>query len=110
MSFGNRVALVRKEKGLSQQELADLIGTGKDIVSRYERNASSPSVEVAAKIAHVLNTSLDHLARGIVVEHTDVGLADLVKEASSLSDEDKGHIKAVIGAFITKAKVQQMLK
>lgn len=110
MSFGTRIANLRKERGLSQQELADLIGTGKDMISRYERDSSSPSVDVAAKIAKVLNTSLDDLALGIVVEHSDVELTELVKEASNLSDDDKGHIRAVIGAFITKAKVQQMLK
>ena len=110
MSFGNRVANLRKERGLSQQELADLIGTGKDMISRYERDSSSPSIDVAAKIAKVLNTSLDDLALGIVIEHTDVELTELVREAGSLAEEDKSHIKAVISAFITKAKVQQMLK
>lgn len=80
------------------------------MISRYERDSSSPSLDVAAKIAKVLNTSLDDLALGIVVEHADIELTDLAKEAAGLSDEDKGHIKAVIGAFITKSKVQQMLK
>ena len=110
MSFGNRVALTRKERGLSQQELADLIGTGKDIVSRYERNASSPSIEVAAKIAKVLNISLDDLVSGVITDYSDQGFRDLLLEAEKLPVEDKSHIVAVIGAFITKSKVRQMLK
>lgn len=110
MTFGNRVASLRKGKGLNQQELADLVGTGKDMISRYERDAISPSIEVAAKIAKVLNASLDDLVLGVIMDHANQGLGELLKEAEKLSEEDKGHIAAVIGAFITKNKVQQMLK
>lgn len=110
MTFGHRVANLRKEKGLNQQELANLIGTGKDMISRYERDAISPSIEVASKIAKVLNASLDDLVLGMVLDFGDRELEELLKEAGKLSEEDRKHIAAVIGAFITKAKVQQMLK
>lgn len=110
MSFGNRVALIRKERGFSQQELADQIGTGKDIVSRYERNASSPSIEVAAKIARALGVSLDDLVTDVTTDYSDQGLRDLLHEAEKLPEEDRDHLIAVIGAFITKNKVQQILK
>lgn len=110
MTFGQRLANLRKGRGLNQQELADLVGTGKDMISRYERDAISPSIEVAAKIARVLNASLDDLVLGVVVNAGDESLGNLLKEAEKLSEEDKNHVAAVISAFVTKSKVQQILK
>jgi len=44
----------RIEKGLSQKELADLIGTGQSAVSRFESSQSNPTMGQAQKIASAL--------------------------------------------------------
>ena len=62
MLFDERLALVRKKKKVSQDELAKTIGVHAPVIGRYERNEIKPSIEVATKIAEVLGVSLDYLA------------------------------------------------
>lgn len=51
VKFGDRVTQARKEKGLSREELAELIGTSAPIVGRYERGDMMSSIEIATKIS-----------------------------------------------------------
>ena len=111
MTFGQRVAIIRKQKNMKQTELGDLIGTSGDIVSRYEREVISPTIEVAARIASALNVSLDHLVMGHEPEkgNNADAVAYKVQQLEKLSDEDKGHVMAVIDAFITKQRVSTLM-
>jgi DNA-binding XRE family transcriptional regulator len=49
---------LRLEKGLSQKDLAKLIGTKQSAISRLENGDSNPSVEFLSKIAHALGKEL----------------------------------------------------
>lgn len=49
---------LRVEKGLSQKQLAELIGTKQSAISRLESGNSNPSVEFLSKIAHALGKNL----------------------------------------------------
>jgi len=50
---------LRKEKGLSQKELAELIGTRQSAISRLENEDYNPSVELLAKIARAFDKELE---------------------------------------------------
>jgi transcriptional regulator with XRE-family HTH domain len=65
---GNRIKDLRKKKKLSQIELAEIIDSAGDVIGRYERGNSSPSIETAIKIADALDVSLDYLAGKIDIE------------------------------------------
>lgn len=69
MGFGSRLLEVRKSRGFSQAELADLLNTKPPVIGRYEREEATPSVEVELKLAKILGVSLDYL-----VGHTDLEL------------------------------------
>jgi len=49
---------IRLEKGLSQKELAELIGTKQSAISRLENGSYNPSIEFLNKIAIALNMKL----------------------------------------------------
>ncbi len=51
MDFGSIVVELRKEKGISQTELADKLGIHKNVLGRYEGNEVLPSLEIARNIA-----------------------------------------------------------
>lgn len=108
MSFGTRLLQARKKKGISQEELAKHLGTKGPAVGRYERDEMKPSVEVAAKMAEILEVSLDYLV-GQTDEELDKATQKRIMEISKFSDEEKNHIWAVIDAFIAKAKIQSIL-
>ena len=61
MLVGERLADLRKDKGLQQKELAGIIGVSERSVSLYERGLSSPSDKVKIKMAKYFNVSLDYL-------------------------------------------------
>lgn len=100
MTFGEKVTIARKQKKLTQTELADATGTSRDIIGKYERDESKPSIEIAARIADVLDSSLDFLIRDINPEDA------LAKQIKQLSPINKEYVIAVIEAFEAKEKLQ----
>lgn len=110
MTFGHRIAQLRKGKEIKQQDLADTVGTSKDMISRYERDTISPSIDMAAKIAKALNASLDTLVFGIDLANDNRSIGVKLQEIETLPMEDIEHILAVAEAFITKNRLQQILK
>lgn len=60
-SFGKNLRERRKRLKLSQDEMASLIGTSKQVISRYERGERDPKVSVVLTIAKVLGVSVDEL-------------------------------------------------
>ncbi len=60
-SFGERLREIRKERGLSQEKMAKLLGTSKQILSRYELGQRSPKIEQVQRYAQKLQVSVDYL-------------------------------------------------
>ena len=112
MTFGERVAGIRKLKKMTQDELGKIMGwPSGDIVSKYERNGITPSIDIAAKFSKALNTSLDYLVLGIGSSDSEIhgDLPQQLKQFDQLLPDDKAHVLAVMDAFLTKAKVQTIL-
>ena len=58
------LASIRKKQGLTQTELAELVGVGMNSIARYERGEVQPSVDVAVAIAKALHVDLVELLEG----------------------------------------------
>lgn len=61
LKFGDRLRDLRIEKGLTQKELASLIGCQNSIISFYENGDRFPTPEVIIKLAAVFRVSTDYL-------------------------------------------------
>jgi len=61
MEFAARLAQLRKEKGLSQQALADAVQVNLTQIKRYEAGTNQPSLEALKKIATTFGVSADFL-------------------------------------------------
>ena len=59
MEFPQRLAALRREKGLTQQTLADTVGVHVTQLRRYEAGASQPTLAVLRKLAVALSVSAD---------------------------------------------------
>ena len=106
MLFGERLATLRKQKKVSQEAIAKMIGVHAPVIGRYERGEVKPSIEVANKIANALNVSLDYL----------VGNADLLLEKDMiqrlvemqrLQVDEQRCLYEVIDAFLRDAKAKK---
>jgi transcriptional regulator with XRE-family HTH domain len=64
-TVGRQIKVLRKEKRLSQDELADMVGIEQSVLSKFERGAASPSLLRLALIAKALDTTLAELCRDI---------------------------------------------
>ena len=60
--LAERLKLLRKERGISQQRLADLLGLGQSTVAMWEKGKNSPAYETLINIANIFNVSIDYLA------------------------------------------------
>ena len=60
-TFGSTIAALRKEKGMTQLELAQNMGVTDKAVSKWERNLSFPDVASLPKLAELLGVSVDEL-------------------------------------------------
>ncbi len=108
MDFGNRMTQARKQKGLSREELGELIGTSAPIVGRYERNDMKPSIEIAAKVASALDVSLDYLVGNSSLVIKDSDALKRLEELSMLPQEDKEHIFYTLDGLIKAAKLKTL--
>jgi DNA-binding XRE family transcriptional regulator len=61
MSFAENLKQLRKERGLSQEALAELLDVSRQAVSKWEQGEGYPEVEKLLYLAQTLNISLDAL-------------------------------------------------
>lgn len=59
--FAENIRRIRFERHMTQDEFAELLGTTKQNISRYESGAVSPKINTAAKIASQLGVTLSEL-------------------------------------------------
>ena len=65
-TFGAMLAALRKEKGMTQLELAEQMGVTDKAVSKWERDLSFPDVTSLPRLAEILEVSVDELMQGKV--------------------------------------------
>lgn len=61
--IGNKIALLRKETGLSQEKLAEMAGIDRTNVSKMENGRYNISIDLLSKVAYALNTDIDLVKR-----------------------------------------------
>lgn len=60
-TFSDVLKEIRKEQGWSQEELAERLGTSKQVISRYENGLRSPKITTIAQYADKLDVSMEYL-------------------------------------------------
>lgn len=63
-TIGSRISKFRKEKHMTQEELANLLGVSSQAVSKWETDTSCPDISLLAQLARVLGVTTDELLTG----------------------------------------------
>lgn len=63
-TIGNRIQKYRKEKGLTQEELAAKLGVSSQAVSKWENDASCPDISLLPQLCRALGITTDELLTG----------------------------------------------
>ena len=114
MPFAQRLGKLRKEKGLTQEDLAKKIGVGIAQMRRYEKGASSPTLEVIKNMAKALGVSADELIfdenEGIAPARIlDKKLLQQFEMLSQMNPHDKDAVQTVIESMIIKSRLEDVL-
>lgn len=102
ISFGKKIAILRKEIGLSQGELAAKLKTSVSVISRYERDEMIPSIEAAKKLADLLGSTVGYLLGENEESNIfkDPEMLERFKAIKAFKDEDKEKIYFTLDALI----------
>ena len=93
MNIGERIMALRKEKSISQTELAKRLNVSRQAVSKWEQGTSSPDTERLIQLAEILGTEVEYLATGTHPEPGSVVL-NIVETVERV--EEKVIVKEVI--------------
>ena len=78
MEFNNKLYELRKQKGFSQEELANRLNVSRQTISKWEVGESTPDMENLVAISELFEISLDELVLNKVPEEADTS-AQVVK-------------------------------
>lgn len=137
ITFGERLKELRKQKKLTQQQLADIFYLNKSSISRYENNGQMPENEILQKLADFFEVSIDYLLGRISEQNPPVtefkpeltkkDKINIEKEAQQMidnlenadvvefcgtpaDDEDKEFLKMAYERFLSDVRVYNKMK
>lgn len=101
--LGQRIRSLRKEKKITQQDLANYLKLGKSTISQYENNINEPDTTTIQKIADFFNVSVDYLFgrtdEPLSVEKVATDKSNFIDEEGPLTEEEKEYLKESLKLF-----------
>lgn len=122
VKIGRNIAKMRKEKGMTQMEMADKMGVSYQAVSNWERGETMPDISKLPELAEIFEVSIDHILenqKGSSIVHTFVhhNTSEFLKN-NEVTVEDFSAIAPILKAehadevfehIKTKFKIQDMI-
>jgi transcriptional regulator with XRE-family HTH domain len=105
--FAQRLAALRKQKGLTQQQLADRIQTHVQQLKRYEAGSSQPTLDVIRKLAIALGVTSDQLLFGNDERGPDDELRLQFEAISRFDPEEKQVVRSLLEGMILKHEARR---
>lgn len=65
MNIADRIQYLRKQKGLSQEEMADKIGVSRQAVSKWESEQTTPDIDKIIIMSELFGVTTDYILKGI---------------------------------------------
>lgn len=103
---------LRNAKGISQQQLADVIGTSQQSINKYENHNIEPDIATLISLAKFFNTSVDYLIGNTNIDRVIESVksfdlnedeANVIKGYRNLYENEKESIRLIIDNY-NKAK------
>ena len=70
MTLGKNLQILRKEKGLTQDQVAQIIGVTRQTISGYESGRTQPDIETLDRIAKIYEVDIENILYGKAVKNT----------------------------------------
>ena len=113
MTIGEKIKAIRKEKGLTQKELAEKLGVSASMIGQYETNVRNPKFETIQKISSCLGVPTAEIVDLSSISPALSSMCTLIEEVSnsirlngekpdgsiSLSDADRQKLRQAAELF-----------
>lgn len=118
MTMGKRIAMLRKQNGMTQDQLAERVGVSAQAVSKWENDISCPDISILPKLAETLGVTTDELLgvrpvepRVVVVESDKSHAKDTQKKQNYTFHWNSGGKSAIFwGLLLALAGVALLLE
>lgn len=111
---GDLIKKYRKKNGLTQKELANMIGCAEITIRQYELGKRQPNLNILGKLAFALNTNLSDLVdgefskfkegqgheAGVVKTHDSTAIAELRSKTEQAEIQEQDNIKRIENIFL----------
>ena len=97
MNVADRIQALRKQHGMSQEQLADAVGVSRQAVSKWESEQASPDLDKVVIMSDLFEVTTDYILKGIepveVQDHKT--MADVLDE-KVLTEKNGDRLKLVL--------------
>lgn len=107
LNIGRRIAQLRRQQKLSQNELAIRTGVSRTIIGNYERSINTPSIDVLIRLARVFDVSVDFLIGEGELSSYDKEVQKRIEDIERLDPDTKKHLFFLIDNVIQNFKTKR---
>ena len=100
LTMGDRIKEARKNKRLTQEQLAERLDISVEFVGQIERGIKLPSMQVFIRLIEALNVSADYLLRDSVSTGQLFGDNEIGRKIEKLNPKQKIALEALIDTYI----------
>jgi len=113
IDIGSKIKQLRKEKGWTQDQFAEISNIDSKQISKYENNRFVPSIDILIKLAKAFDISIEYLVLDGVPKASfdkkhNMEIIKKIEEMDELPDDEKKAILLFIDALNAKRKLKQL--
>ena len=97
---GQAIQRIRKERGMTQEDLADKSGITSNTVSRIERGLLIPALPTLIDICNALGTGADSILAAYITADTPIRWSPLARKLDGLESDKQDKIETVLDCLI----------
>ena len=97
---GQAIQRIRKERGMTQEQLGEKVGVDPNSISRIERGRLIPALPTLIDICNALGTGADSLLAAYVVVDTPIRWTPLAEKLESVELEKQHKIETILNCLI----------
>lgn len=107
MTLGEKIALLRSQKKLTQERLAQALGISRASLAKYETNKNEPDLDTIRKIANFFDVSIDYLLDNTTSKNQSVDIKEALEDKNKratwggkeLTDEQREKLKRIFAVI-----------
>ena len=97
---GQVIQRIRRERGMTQEQLGEMIGVASNSISRIERGLLIPALPTLIDICNALETSADTILAAYVATDTAIRWTPLAEKLKSTELEKQHKIETILNCLI----------